>query len=166
GVGEGAVAGGRGAGMLREMLGPVDKAKRLKPSLLVVGNVDYARARAAVAKADVEDLRGAPLGIRRDWVGLPATFAEAAAVSKSFTKLFKKAGTVTDLDGADATKAKVREALGKVRYAHLATHGFFAPDNIKSALSEKKADDLFGKEGVTGWHPLLLSGIVLAGANR
>jgi CHAT domain-containing protein/tetratricopeptide (TPR) repeat protein len=152
--------------MLPEMLRPVDKTKRLKPSLLVVGNVDYARAKAAVAKTDVEDLRGAPLGIRRDWGGLPATFAEAAAVSKSFTKLFKKGGTVTDLDGADATKAKVREALAKVRYAHLATHGFFAQEDIKSALSEKKADDLFGREGVTGWHPLLLSGIVLSGANQ
>ena len=25
---------------------------------------------------------------------------------------------------------------------------------------------LFGREGVTGWHPLLLSGLVLAGANK
>jgi tetratricopeptide (TPR) repeat protein len=152
--------------LLPEMLKPVDKTKRLKPSLLVVGNVDYARAKAAVAKADVEDLRGAPLGIRRDWGGLPATFSEAAAVSKSFTKLFKKGGTVTDLDGAEATKAKVREALAQVRYAHLATHGFFAHQDIKSALSSKKPDAFFGKEGVTGWHPLLLSGIVLAGANK
>jgi tetratricopeptide (TPR) repeat protein/CHAT domain-containing protein len=152
--------------MLPELVKPVDKAKRLKPSLLVVGNVDYARARAAVAKADVEDLRGAPLGIRRDWSGLPATFGEAAAVSKSFTKLFKKAGTITDLDGADATKAKVRQALAKVRYAHLATHGFFAHQNLKSALSSKKASAFFGSGGMTGWHPLLLSGIVLAGANR
>jgi CHAT domain-containing protein len=151
--------------MLPEMLKPVDKTKRLKPSLLVVGNVDYARAKAAVARADVEDLRGAPLGIRRDWVALPATFGEAAAVSKAFGGLFK-GGPVTDLGKADATKAKVREALAKVRYAHLATHGFFAPQDIKSALSSKKPDAFFGKEGVTGWHPLLLSGIVLSGANK
>src|SRR5262249_39083213 len=26
--------------------------------------------------------------------------------------------------------------------------------------------DFFGREGVAGWHPLLLSGIVLAGANK
>jgi tetratricopeptide (TPR) repeat protein len=111
--------------MLPEMLKPVDKAKRLKPSLLVVGDVDYDRA-GAVARADKIGDRGAPLGIRRDWGKLPGTSVEVAAVSRSFTKLFKKEGTVTDLDGADATKAKVRQALQKVRYAHLATHGFFA----------------------------------------
>src|SRR5262249_40398808 len=73
----------------------------------------------------------------------------------------------TNLDGAGATKAEAREALTKVRYAHLATHGFFAAENIKSALrGERKADDFFGREGVTGWHPLLLSGLVLSGANR
>src|SRR5262249_36922415 len=107
-----------------------------------------------------------PLGVRRDWGALAATFAESAAVSKSFAKLLK-GGTVTDLDGADATKARVREALGKVRYAHLATHGFFAQQEVKSALDDKrKPAGLFGREGVTGWHPLLLSGIVLAGANK
>jgi CHAT domain-containing protein len=54
-----------------------------------------------------------------------------------------------------------------VRYAHLATHGFFAQESVKSALSsEKKPVAFFGREGVAGWHPLLLSGIVLTGANR
>jgi CHAT domain-containing protein/Tfp pilus assembly protein PilF len=151
--------------MLPEMLKPVDKAKRLKPSLLVVGDVDYDKA-GAMARADKAGDRGAPLGVRRDWGKLPGTSAEVAAVSRSFTKLFKKEGTVTDLDRSKATKAKAREALAKVRYAHLATHGFFAQEDSKSALSSKKADAFFGKEGVTGWHPLLLSGIVLAGANK
>jgi CHAT domain-containing protein len=103
--------------------------------------------------------------VRRDWGKLPATFAETAAVSKSFMSLFE-GGTVTDLGKGKATKARVREALAKVRYAHLATHGFFAHENIKSALSGENADAFFGREGVTGWHPLLLSGIVLAGANK
>jgi tetratricopeptide (TPR) repeat protein len=151
--------------MLPEMLKPVDKAKRLSPSLLIVGSVDYDKA-GTIARADAEDNRGAPLGLRRNWGKLSATFAETASVSKSFSKLFKK-GTVIDLDGADATKAKVRQTLANVRYAHLATHGFFAPEDIKNALGgEKKADDLFGRGGVAGWHPLLLSGIVLAGANK
>src|SRR5262249_22295459 len=137
----------------------------------------------AVARADRAGDRGAPLGIRRDWGKLPATFAEAAAVSKSFSGLFE-GGTVTDLGKGKATKEKVREALAKVRYAHLGTHGFFAAEDVKSALNaEMKPDDFFGRimnalggakgtdaffgrEGVTGWHPLLLSGIVLAGANR
>src|SRR5262249_4231970 len=142
-----------------------DKSKRLKPSLLVVGDVDYDRA-GAVARADRAGDRGAPLGVRRDWGKLPATFAEAASVSKSFSGLFE-GGVVTDLGKGKATKAKVREVLARVRYAHLATHGFFAAEDVKSALGgEKKPDAFFGREGVTGWHPLLLSGLVLAGANK
>src|SRR5262249_53304805 len=150
---------------LPETLKPVDKSRRLGPSLLVVGNVDYDKA-GTITRADKAGDRGAPLGVRRDWGRLPATFAEVASVSKSFSGLFE-GGTITDLGKGKATKAKVREALGKVRYAHLATHGFFAAEDIKSAVgSEKQPDAFFGREGITGWHPLLLSGIVLAGANK
>jgi CHAT domain-containing protein len=146
--------------MLPEMLKPVDKSKRLKPSLLVVGDVDYEKAGVG-AKVDVGD-RGAPLGVRRGWARLPGTFAETAAVSKAFSGLFK-GGSVTDLNNASATKARVREALARVRYAHLATHGFFAR---MGTWSGEKPGGLFGRGGVAGWHPLLLSGIVLAGANK
>jgi CHAT domain-containing protein len=148
------------------MLKPVDKSKRLKPSLLVVGEVDYDGEGTAVVKADKDGGRGAPLGITRHWAALPATRTEANDVKGRFSTLFK-GGTVTDLKKSLATKAAVREALAKVRYAHLATHGFFAPASIKSALGrEKKSDDFFGLGGIIGWHPLLLSGVVLAGANR
>jgi CHAT domain-containing protein len=38
---------------------------------------------------------------------------------------------------------------------------------LKSALSVPAGEErLFGRGGVSGWHPLLLSGLVLAGANR
>jgi CHAT domain-containing protein len=103
--------------------------------------------------------------VRRDWGKLPATAVEGLAVRASFEKLFK-GGKATPLTEGEATKAKVRQALACVRYAHLATHGFFAPEEIRSALVGEKPDGLFGRGGVTGWHPLLLSGIVLAGANR
>jgi CHAT domain-containing protein/tetratricopeptide (TPR) repeat protein len=151
--------------LLPEMLKPVDRAKRLKPSLLVVGDVDYDRT-GPIARADKAGDRGAPLGVRRDWGKLSATAVEGLAVRASFEKLFKT-GKATALTEGEATKAKVRQALEKVRYAHLATHGFFATEDVKSALGGKtKADAFFGREGVTGWHPLLLSGVVLAGANK
>ena len=61
----------------------------------------------------------------------------------------------------------MRAALQKSRYAHLATHGFFAPAELKSALASRSGDEkLFGQGGVSGWHPLLLSGVVLSGANK
>jgi CHAT domain-containing protein len=151
--------------LLPHMLAAVPKGKRLKPSLLVVGDVNFDSTQTVVASADD---RGAPRSAQTSWGKLPNTQAEVAAVRDSFTRLFKS-GAVTDLREGEARKAVVRQALTKNRYAHLATHGFFAPPELKSALADTRPGDsagLFGREGVTGWHPLLLSGLVLAGANK
>jgi CHAT domain-containing protein/Tfp pilus assembly protein PilF len=150
--------------LLPQMLAPVPKKKRLKPSLLVVGDVNFDSTQITVAS--VVD-RSAARGALQQWRKLPATQAEVAAVKDSFTRLFR-GGTVTDLRESEARKAAVRQELQKHRYTHLATHGFFAPAALKSALADSRPGDslgLFGREGVTGWHPLLLSGLVLAGAN-
>jgi CHAT domain-containing protein len=64
---------------------------------------------------------------------------------------------VVTLTDAKATKAAVRAALQKSRFAHLATHGFFKPDEVKPLGKDKEP---------IGWHPLLLSGLALSGANR
>ncbi len=138
--------------MLPEMLRPVDRAVRLKPSLLAVGDVDYDKAGEPGKRAD--DSRTAPAGLKRSWERLPGTFAEAAAVSKAFHRLFRGA-SVIDLSKGEATKKAVREALARVRYAHIATHGFFAPEPGEGP-----------REALLGLHPLLLSGLALAGANR
>jgi CHAT domain-containing protein/Tfp pilus assembly protein PilF len=151
--------------LLPQIMAPVPKEKRLKPSLLIVGDVNFDSTQTAVAS--VVD-RSAPRGALKEWPKLPATQAEAAVVKDSFTRLFR-GGTVTDLREGEARKAAVRQELQQHRYAHLATHGFFAPPALKSALADTNPGDsgrLFGREGVTGWHPLLLSGLVLAGANK
>jgi tetratricopeptide (TPR) repeat protein len=151
--------------LLPQVLAAVPKEKRLKPSLLVIGDVNFDSTQTAVASADD---RGAPRGGPNGWGKLEGTSAEADAVRGSFSRLFK-GGAVTDLREEQARKAAVRQALQKSRYAHLATHGFFAPAELKSALAGQgpgSAAGLFGQEGVTGWHPLLLSGLVLAGANK
>ncbi len=130
-------------------------------SLLVVSDVDYD------AVSHPRDARGgrrsAPSG-PGGWARLDAAGAEGASVGKSFRALF--AGhSPFDLARTGATKAAVREALPRVRYAHLATHGFFAPEEVKSAAGHAGPAGL-ARQAVTGWHPLLLSGLVLAGANR
>jgi CHAT domain-containing protein/Tfp pilus assembly protein PilF len=151
--------------LLPELLAPVPKEKRLKPSLLVVGDVNFDSTPTAVASAGD---RSGPRGGLKSWGKLEATSAEADAVKGSFSRLFKGAA-LSDLRKDQARKTAVRQALVKSRYAHLATHGFFAPPELKSALGDNRPEDragLFGQEGVTGWHPLLLSGLVLAGANK
>src|SRR5206468_4314748 len=73
----------------------------------------------------------------------------------------------------EATENAVRTEAPKHRWLHIATHGFFAPKQLKSALGPPDKDErggdssgLFEREGVAGFHPGLLSGIVLAGANQ
>jgi CHAT domain-containing protein len=103
---------------------------------------------------------------------LPATRAEVLAVRDSFERRFRQ-GRVTLLREDEATEAAVRRELPRHRYVHLATHGFFAPESLKSAFAPdpKRREDLaplglLEREGVSGWHPGLLSGLVLAGANQ
>jgi CHAT domain-containing protein len=86
-------------------------------------------------------------------------------VDAAFKKLFK-AGKSTILTESAATKAAVRKALANVRYAHIATHGYFAPDSVKSALTDERQARLGERREPTGWHPLLLSGLALSHANR
>jgi CHAT domain-containing protein len=144
---------------LPELMGPVREGGRLAPSLLTVGGVDYAAPGAALA-----DSRGAPADARRAWGPLPGTAAEARSVAKSFTGRFK-GGELTALSEGKATAGAIRSALEKARYAHLATHGFFAADTVKSA-AEPPRGGRPDEVAPTGWHPLLLSGLVFAGANR
>jgi CHAT domain-containing protein len=103
---------------------------------------------------------------------LQATRGEVLAVRDSFEVRFPE-GKVRILRGSQATEAAVREQAPQHRYLHFATHGFFAPAELKSALAAEPAGsersrevDFFGRLGVSGFHPGLLSGIVLAGANR
>jgi CHAT domain-containing protein len=63
----------------------------------------------------------------------------------------------------------VRAALPQARIAHLATHGFFADPKFRSALQVDPAlFEVRGRErvGAGMLSPLVLSGLVFAGANR
>jgi CHAT domain-containing protein len=55
-------------------------------------------------------------------------------------------------------------------YLHLATHGFFAAERFASALQRSTQPgmasmELRGNQSIAGYHPGLLAGLVLAGAN-
>ncbi len=135
-------------GSVPEMLKPVGKGDRHAPSLLVVGDLRYEPAAGDAAPPAGEDSRAAARTGRERFGPLPATRAETLAVRASFERLFKGGKTTALIEG-EATKKAVREALPRVRYAHLATHGFFTPE---------------GAEGA--WHPLLMSGLALSDAGR
>ena len=75
------------------------------------------------------------------------------------------------LSGVQADQPSVKQAMTGMRYIHVATHGFFAPPEIRNALdfedhrpAFRKRDGLSRKE-VTTLYPGLLSGLMLAGVN-
>jgi CHAT domain-containing protein/Tfp pilus assembly protein PilF len=133
-------------------------------SLLLVGDVDFNAATPGSGGRTP-----ATRGLLRDWGELTATRQELLAIKDSFQQRHAQART-TELRQAQATTAAVRREVGRHRYLHLATHAFFAPPELRSALASGRRDrgapGPFGAEGVGGWHPGLLSGLVLAGANR
>ena len=122
------------------------------PSLLLMGDVDFG-ADPGVADA-AEGSRSAWRGDdgRPAWQALPGTRHETRAVGNLFHSRHPD-GKITDLSGAGATEGAFRKAAPGHRWVHLATHGFFAPP-------------AGGGDDVTGVLPGLMSGLVLAGANR
>ncbi len=107
-----------------------------------------------------------------------ATGGEAKAVLERFRARFPDEPTVA-LEGGGATEAAWKRAAPGRRYLHLATHGFFATGEVRSALEGGRgsARIVVGALGggapagrpdgapVVGWNPMLLSGVILAGAN-
>jgi CHAT domain-containing protein/tetratricopeptide (TPR) repeat protein len=163
-------------GWLPELLQapPPVRGKADRPSLLALGDVDYGAEPGAAGEGALARLapgRGLP-GLQR-WDPLPGTGGEVLDVRDFFEERHEK-GRVTLLRKEKATEAAVRKEAPRHRFLHLATHGFFAPTPLRSALGggersgHRPGDELdpFGREGVTGWHPGLLSGLALAGANK
>jgi CHAT domain-containing protein/tetratricopeptide (TPR) repeat protein len=80
------------------------------------------------------------------------------------------------LRGAEATPERVRAELPKARFAHLATHGFFAEDllaaekrQIEEQLKKRyefQVDRVTLPVGLGAQSPLAYTGLVLAGAGR
>jgi CHAT domain-containing protein/tetratricopeptide (TPR) repeat protein len=164
----------------RMLAGRTDGAERPKPSpsLLLVGDVDYGGDPGVGSDrgASRSAAGGDRSGLLPEFTKLDASGDEIASIGRSFKLRFHDA-QADELSGAGATEAAVRQAAPKYRFLHLATHGYFAPETLKSALAPaapatataaagaRTQGDLFGGAGVSGYHPGLLSGLALTGAN-
>jgi CHAT domain-containing protein/Tfp pilus assembly protein PilF len=102
---------------------------------------------------------------RPSWSYLPGTLREIEAVSK-----LADPRPVQLRRGTEANTAQLLQDLPQARYALLATHGFFADPQFRSVfLLDEAAFRHHGPEGRAtpgARNPLVLSGLVLAGANR
>jgi CHAT domain-containing protein len=101
---------------------------------------------------------------------LPGTRSEALEVA-DLRRRTDPTAAVRVLLGEDADKGRLLEGLGGARHVHLATHGYFAPPELGSALAPKPdaASDHSFEGGMCRnaeslWYPGLLSGLACAGA--
>jgi CHAT domain-containing protein/Tfp pilus assembly protein PilF len=163
---------------------PDGKNDGFKPSLLLVGNVDFGSSPGLPTSDNLNRhsaARSADPSAKLNFPDLPKTKDEIDHIETFYRNRFGKNASSLMLDREKATEDAFRKHASEYRWIHLATHGFFAPANIKSALASQpsrnlvssmiqnldpKSIDRFGGIGVVGFHPGLLSGVVLAGANR
>jgi CHAT domain-containing protein len=148
--------------------------------LLVVGDVDYGPidlnrpgenggVENQVELAASEDdepaqivKRSAPRSAAlRSWKPLPGAQGEILEVAKAFAASFAGAASEELLHEA-ATEEAVRAGAGRFDYLHFATHGYFAAGGLRPSGDPHA---MIGGNGPEV-HPGLLTGLVLAGANR
>jgi CHAT domain-containing protein len=131
---------------------------------LALGRVDYADVPATTAPGS-PSVPAAPRRTGRGgrmFLPLPGTGAEVAMLEARLGE-----GLVTHT-GSAATEAALRRSVPGRRLVHLATHGFVRTD-LRSALRRRPGDDLLGaaaERQLSGWDPMLLAGLALAGANE
>jgi CHAT domain-containing protein/tetratricopeptide (TPR) repeat protein len=142
-------------------------------TLLVVGGVRYddrpTPSPATAGSNLIAQRAAAPVGGRL-WQYLEGTQGELQQIVG-----MAQGRVVCSLGGAAASTERLVLELPKARSAHLATHGFFADKSFRSVLQldEKlfARRQLFGGQigeriGEGARNPLVLSGLVLAGANQ
>jgi CHAT domain-containing protein/Tfp pilus assembly protein PilF len=157
-----------GAFLLDSLTAPRPEATR-KPVLLAVGGVRYADRPAAAAPVNPE--RAPPVADKKGlkWDYLKGTEQE---LNRLRALAGRREGRF--LTGAEAGARRVLQELPGATVAHLATHGFFADPQFRSALQldEKLFERRLLASGEVGERigagarsPLVLSGLVLTGAN-
>ena len=143
------------------------------PSLLLAGDIDYGGDPGAGADrgASRSAAVGTRVGFLPDFKALREARGEILEVRDSFEGHFPDIRAQV-LRGDKATEEAFRRQAPRSRYLHLATHGYFAPPELRSALgpddlkAAKAGINALGGAGVAGYHPGLLSGIAMTGANR
>jgi CHAT domain-containing protein len=151
-------------------------------SLLAVGGIDYDAEAAAPAGLssssapvdwDGETERGSEAGTTRStpldsFQKLLQTRIEAETTALLFEDTFRIEPAL--LVGEATTKLALFAAAPGARYLHLATHGWFAPESVRSTLDAPAGDATFAsmslEDRITGLAPMTLCGLALAGANR
>jgi CHAT domain-containing protein/tetratricopeptide (TPR) repeat protein len=140
--------------------------------LLALGGVAYDRDPDGLRPQKDEPRAQSPARGRKSgpWPELPGSARELDQMV-ALAKGLDRPPRVLPLRGTAAGTAQVLAGLPKARWAHLATHGFFAAsDSAVRTHLLREADFLRGvgaeRVGAGARNPLTQTGLVLAGANR
>ena len=137
-----------------------------EPGLLALGGVDYEADPAT--ETDQADPATSRSRLPDRFSQLLQTRIEAETTGLLFEDLLEVEPVV--LTRKETTKAALFEHAPGKRFLHLATHGWFASEAIKSTLDEEPGGGDWSRMGlqerVTGMAPMLLCGLALAGANN
>jgi CHAT domain-containing protein/tetratricopeptide (TPR) repeat protein len=108
----------------------------------------------------------------RGFAPLTYTGLEAREIAALYEEVFAGESAPLVLEKRKASRAALEEVAPKARFLHVATHGWFAPESIRSWQDPQPLDRhtglglrLSGEEQVKGMSPMLLCGLALAGAN-
>jgi len=114
----------------------------LSRELLLLGDVNYDSEPAKPDDdAPKKRKKRRPGESRGDTVGsefrpLPGSADEVDLIEKLYVDLFEtEAADIQSLNQSTASESAFREFAGQFRHLHLATHGFFSPATVQSALS-------------------------------
>ncbi len=131
---------------------------------------DLLEGSVARASEDSGILRGT--NWERGFFTLPGTRDEVRAIADYFHDTFEGTANSVVLERGKASRENLVELAPKARFLHVATHGWFAPESIRSfedlePLDAKSGliERMGGEERVRGMSPMLLCGVALAGAN-
>lgn len=154
--------------------------------LLALGDVEFERVTEAATVQAAEE--GAPLDVvqrsaaesgplrggawERGFDALPATREEVWKIGRTYAEVVGDEAQVLVLSGEEASSEKLVSLAPKARFLHIATHGWFAPESIRSFVDPEPLDAhsglaprMSGEDRVRGMNPMLLCGLALAGAN-
>ncbi|MGO9601277.1 MAG: CHAT domain-containing protein [Isosphaeraceae bacterium] len=152
--------------LLPELLSDTPRLANQQPTLLLAGGIDFGQDNIREEEATAGKLPPVPV-----YRPLPGTGSEVNDLYLQFTDRFPDVPAPKRLVKDKATKRAILAAIPSHRFAHLATHGFFADESETSILlAEQRAasqrGDLHRLAELAGRHPGLLSGLVFAGVNR
>jgi len=143
-------------------------------NVLLAGGIEFGKKpasqpHASVALAANEMVRASAYQGQPVWDELPGMQTEVEAIAS----LWPGPTEVMVVSGERADESAMRSLMPQSRYIHLATHGFFASERFRSRLpagpenpAAKVSRPTVSQFDVVLRNPLLLSGVVLAGANR